>query len=428
MSENNFKVYTLKNGLRIWYAPNNESKRLDVGFWVLGGMATETEDTLEYYHFMEHMAADFTSSKYSDGSANNKNLKSIGVDLEGEVVENTMHVWMQGHSGAAKTMIDMCIHTLLDYKMDPRRLEQERESIITELHGYMNDPFYVMDEYRESKIHPGHVMASTLKRRIRSVKAATMDGLVDFFKSAVSTERTVVYLSGNVPNAGAVLRNMKTQLSKMKKVKPFFELSTLRNYTPRITISPGIHTVYNREANTQKIQIIWPTINIDCFDSKQRHFEALELILKTRLFDLLRIQLGMIYHVKLTGSHYDMINPRLSFFQIEMEVSLKRHIKPSIENTLHFITNPDNITETDLMQAKREDANSYEDQRLDHRLESVWEYSQPILMKQRIVSPKERHEQFQKIELQDLRDTIKTYLDPSKAYTFVCCERPVGKR
>ena len=423
----NFQIYTLNNGLRIWYAPNKRSKRLNIGFWTLGGMSTETFDTLEYYHFMEHMAADFTSNKYPNGSDNNRDLKTLGVDLEGEVRENTMHVWMEGHARAADTMIDMCINTVLDYKIDPRRLEQERESIVTELNSYMNDPFYVVDEYRDAKLKPNHVSSATLKQRIKSTKAATAKQLVDFFKKAFTAERTIVYVSGYLPNAEKTLKMMKRKLSKMKKHKPLVTLDQLKAYKPNVKIEPGVHDVFQSDAYTYRIELIWP-INITAFHKDQQYFEALELILKTKLFDLLRIQLGMIYHVKLSNSHYDIINPHLSHFEIEMEVSLKRHIKPTIKNTLDFLANHvANITETELLQAKREYANIYEDKKLNCNLDRWWDYAPDLLMHEPVVSFAKQNQRFQRLKLDKLHDVIDKYLDTDAAYVLVCKPRPKNK-
>jgi predicted Zn-dependent peptidase len=208
-------ITCLKNGLRIWYIPNRKSKLLEVGFWVLGGQSMETPKTLEYFHFLEHMLADFTSPRYPNGAENNKTLKTLGVELQGEVQNNTMQVWMEGHARAHRIMIDMVLNVLSAFKIDPHRLEQERESIITELNGYQNDVFLTLEEYRRKHLHPKHILESTIDDCIKSVKNANIKSLMDFYNKSVLTDRTVVYISGYLPNPEKSLNTIKRQLSKI---------------------------------------------------------------------------------------------------------------------------------------------------------------------------------------------------------------------
>lgn len=410
------KVIHLKNGLKIWYLPNRKSKLVNVGFWTLGGMAMETKETLEYYHFLEHMVADFTSEKYPNGSQNNKSLKSIGVDLQGQVEDLTMHIWMEGHSRASDVMIDMLVNTLLHYKMDPKRFEQERESIVTELQGHKNDPFHVLEEFREKILYPNHALSATLNDRIRNTKKATIKKLSNFFKKAVLTGRTIVYVSGYLENPDKSLKLLKTKLSKMKKSKPLVSLNEYKNYKPSPISNKNMKRITLKESYTSRIQLIWK-VPLTEFNDNTKYLYAFESILKTRLFDLLRIQLGLIYNVTVEST-FDILNENLSTYIIELEVSTKNNIQPTINATLDFIDKMD-ISENDLRQAKLEETNDYEGNKLNCNLDKYFDYISYLLTNRKIVSFRKKHINFQSLKLKKLKEILRKLIPTQNVFIFV---------
>jgi predicted Zn-dependent peptidase len=417
-NKKDLNVTHLPNGLRIWYIPNRKSKLLEIGFWTLGGVSMETSETLEYYHFLEHMLADFTSKKYPNGFENNKTLKTLGVDLQGEVQNNTMQVWMEGHARASSIMIDMLINTLTSFHMDPSRLEQERTSIITELNGYKNDPFLDLEEYRQKKLFPTHILSKSLDDCIDNAKKATIDSLMKFYNATVLTDRTVVYISGYLPNPEKNLKHIKNELIKIPNQFPLLTLETLERFVPNPLVKYGIHKISLDMAYTYRIDFIW-LVNLNEFDKDFIYISAFEKILKTRLFNLLRIELGLIYNINI-NSEYDIINKRLSQFIIEIEVSGKKNVKSTIDATLKFINDLD-ITKTDLLQFKREETNEYEHMKLDLGLDALWDdYVNQVLMNRKsIMSINQKHKKMQNIHLSKLKHVVKKYLPTKKTYIFV---------
>lgn len=412
-------VIRLKNGVKIWYIPNRKSKLLNIGFWTLGGYSMETKATLEYYHFLEHMLADFTSSKYPNGLQNNKILKTLGVDLQGEVENNTMHIWLEGHARAADVMLDMVTHGILDYQLDLERFKQEQEAIITELQGYQNDPFLTLEEYRERKLYPRHSVSATLEERIRNIKKSTPKSLSKFYKESVIPERIIVYVSGYLPNAKENLRHLKRSLSKLPKRKPLLTLTQLRNYRPSESFKPNVYTVKLSGNHTQRVDFVWKTGHMNEFHRDYEVFDALEMLFKMKLFDILRIDKGLIYSVKIKP-RYDNTNEHLSYFAIELEVNSRKNIKPTIEATLGFVSDLNAITENDLLQCKREETNRYEGMLLDrNQLDYAWDYVPAILMNEYIPYSKMMHNKFQDITLKNIKHTIRTHLAVEKAYVFI---------
>lgn len=416
MKEHYPKIVHLKNGIKVWYIPNYRSALLNVGFWTLGGGSMETNNTLEYYHFLEHMVCDFTSTKYPDGRQNNKTLKTMGVDLQGEVDDDTMHIWMEGHERAADLMLDMLMNTILDYKLDATRFEGERESIITELQGYQNDPFNALDEFREKTLYKTHPIAKTLDERIASVKKATPESLTAFFPRAVVADRIIVYVSGNLPSPKKHLHRLCYALAKLPKRVPLLSVDVLHSYMPPY-VKPGLRKIKLDANQTDRTDIVWK-VHLNEFNDDYAIFDAFEMIFNTKLFDLLRIQKGLIYHVNI-DSRYDAINRHISYFAIELEVNNKKSIQPTIDSTLEFIRTVD-ITETDLLQCKREETNRYEQSRLDLvQLDYAWDYVPSLLLNETLTLAKAQHNRFQTLSLHEIKAAMRKYLQVSEAYIFV---------
>jgi hypothetical protein len=279
-----------------------------------------------------------------------------------------------------------------------------------------------LEEYREKALYPGSSVSAGLNERIRNIKASSTSKLHKFFTQACIPSRTIAYISGNTGSkkmSKKLLHNLKKDLRTISSRKPFISLSQLRQFRPRPKVRPGTtRKVRLRDAHTHRIDFLWK-LDFNEFDDKYKYFDAYESILKTRLFDLLRIQLGLIYHVKV-DSRYDIVNPRMSYFVLEIEVSGKKHVQPTIDATLDFIDDLGNISETDLLQCKREEENEHEERKLNvYKLDAYNDHVNSLLLKKPVMSFTRQHNEFQSIKLHELRSCVEKYVKRDLAYTFV---------
>ena len=81
---NTYKTEKLKNGLRLLTMNNKDNDIIYLKIMINIGWDMETKENLEIAHFFEHLFCQYTSTKYSDGKQNRRDLsfKSIEIDAE----------------------------------------------------------------------------------------------------------------------------------------------------------------------------------------------------------------------------------------------------------------------------------------------------------------------------------------------------------
>ncbi len=420
------KIVTLKNGLRIWTIPkpSKDCKTYDkvhLGLFIYSGLYTERKEEIEYNHFLEHLLAVFPSKKYPKSRDNNSLLEKNGITALGTVDEYKTHIWLEGLPDSFDLMIDYFINGLLDFKVDDSIFRQEKIAVLTELTDTLNDPFCKLDELYQNILYPGHPLSLPMSYHIYNVKRTTPQKLEDYFKRMLNPKYMIVYVSGNLSERGyqIAISKFSNMLSdfKIPKAIPALDMKRLENYNPIKRKAPNVYYIKN-DTPTTKMEWIWLT-NTKIGDVQDDILDAIESILKDKLFDQLRMYKGLIYTIKIY-KHTDPINKYISNLNVSTDVIGKKALLKTMKEFARIINTLDQtITHDDLLQYRRKKYREYQDKFGYCNLETPIEnHIEKLLFIGKTKSLEIEMEEKLNVTLPQIKNCIKEYFTLDKSYIF----------
>ena len=191
------KIYKkiLKNGLQMTIILIPSSKLIQCNVVTKCGFFNETNKEIEYAHYFEHLGASFTSSKYPDAMKNIEDIEYNGISYNASTSNYLTNYYMYGSSKFWKLIIDMMVHSFIDFKFDDVMLEKERQAIINELTPKLHKEETL--DYNIYNLVIGGARHSIIDR-IKSVRNATSAKLLSFRKKYYSSKNTNIIIAGDI--------------------------------------------------------------------------------------------------------------------------------------------------------------------------------------------------------------------------------------
>jgi zinc protease len=193
--------YTLGNGLTVVIRPNPSSPVVAVQAWVKAGSTTEPESRAGMSHILEHMA--FKGTKRRGPGEIAREVESVGGEINAYTSfdQTVYHITLSGRF--LENALDILADTLGNSVFDAGELARELEVILEEVRMNEDNPGRVVSKalFREAyKVHP---YGRPVIGYVDTIRKATRDDLVSYFRANYVPGNMVLVLAGAVDPAAS---------------------------------------------------------------------------------------------------------------------------------------------------------------------------------------------------------------------------------
>ncbi len=193
------KEWTLQNGLRVLFVPQEHLHSATVGVWVASGSVNETERTNGISHFIEHIVFKGTARRSAFEIA--REMDSIGASVNAYTTKEYTFFYVRALShricDAADILFDMVLHP----KLDESDIDTERGVILEEIAMCEDDPADVCFEANESAVFSPSPLSLQILGTKKSVKELSRSAFEAHRSAFYTPERMVVGVGGKFDEA-----------------------------------------------------------------------------------------------------------------------------------------------------------------------------------------------------------------------------------
>lgn len=328
----NFKLNTLPNGIKVVEVMDKSAQLLYINLSLNVGSDLETyeDKSVEIAHFLEHIFATFTSKKYPSALKNNALFAKMGVYVNASVIEKRSNYILKVPKEHFSDVLDIIIHAIKDFVVDPEIFKQEKHAIKEELNDILNDTWINLEENVNQILYPKSPRSFGEKSRIKEVKKASPNNLINFFKKYYRTNNMSFGIYGSLTNE--LSNEIKQKLGGIKE-------SCGINYSKYLYNNPNLKTnkvVFTKCPNAESfnLNLIFRVPHLYFSlegDIAEGILNILTLDLESILTKRLRTIEGLVYNVD-SNIDFDEYSHDLSTLSISTTVEGK-----NIQKVLNII-------------------------------------------------------------------------------------------
>lgn len=404
----NYKLHTLKNGLRVLLAPMPSLESATAIVWVRTGSRFEEKDKNGISHFMEHIIFK-GSKKRPSARAISEAVDSMG----GEFNAGTSKEWTNFYIKAKKESLDLALDILSDMVLNPliksEEVEREKGVIVEEIAMYEDTPIMKIGEVFEETIFGGNSLSWDTAGTEKTVRSITRDDFLRYRKLHYYPENMVVSVAGGIGEKEALglVEKYFGELPGRSQNKVTFEVFEDKQTKPQIIVK--------NKKNEQAHFILGFLGNKR--GHKDRFIEAiLASILgggmSSRLFIEVRERRGLAYSVRTSSEHY-LDSGYLATYAGVDPSKIEEASKVILEQTYGLITGKYPISKEELTKAKE-----FLKGHLSLSLEDTHDVSsffgEQELMLSKIDTPEEIFEAIDKVTIEDVLRIAKQFFVPAR--------------
>jgi len=335
------KIKTLKNGLKL-VIDKRYVDTVQIGFYILGGKCTENKQSIQYYHLLEHLLLYFTSKEWPDAEKNIRKFRRKGIQYYSKSNDYETHVCLQSKAMNNDLILDIVTYTLAQYQINESIFTKEKATVENELTNRLNKPFTQMDDYIDNLLMPKQF---DTQESLKCIKSITLQDITDFAKHALTPERIVFYMAGNIPKYNT-FEKYKNILESISSNRPAFSIESLKIHESICKI-PGIYYL-EVPARTTRLHFRWK-LGITAFEhEKIVLINAISYILQKELIKQLNTNTKLVYSI-FVKCFFDPINKHSSHLYIETDCMSPIKSKAIVFETIRIIDNIEQLLTTELL-------------------------------------------------------------------------------
>jgi predicted Zn-dependent peptidase len=399
------KIVKLKNGIKILYIPFLKSKLVKIKVKVLHGEINENKKTAEFGHLLEHMNAKFTSRKYPNAKENSEKINNVGGNRNASITDYFTEYYIAGSIKHYDVFMDLILNSVLDFKFDNTVFDQEKQSVIEELHSIKSDPWNKLNEKTNDILYKNHPYAIKYDERIKHTKNTKINEVIKFRKQNYTTTNTLLIVAGDI-QLSKIMNSVHNTISKLPK-------NVYKQNLPSYKFKLKQHVLFvDTKTESAKVYLRF-NIPYTYFKKQADNIIELKKLLtsgySSRLY-VLRREHGLIYSISCSCSH-DFYNTHLNTFTIVTKTNSKNvtTIIRIILDELHKLKT-NKISDNELQRLK----NNIMIEKLEHKMNQnmgkyINFYSKNILFDKKVETYKDYYKsrnQISKEKIQDLSNVI----------------------
>lgn len=288
------KIETLKNGLKVFYAPMKGVNTVTIILAVGTGSKYETRGNNGISHFLEHMM--FKSTKrFKDSQALMSAIDQLGGEINAGTGKEMTEYYIKVDSKKAEVATELIAEMLITSKFEVADFEREKGVIVEEINMIEDNPMAYAEDVFELCMYgdtPAGRDVAGPKENIINMKR---DDLVGYFENQYQLDNSCLIIGGDTAKLGkAKLEKIFAGYAKKHKVKNFISKETVLQVQDKAKCR-----IKFKKTDQAHISLGVPTFMSG--DLKETLTKMIAVILggsmSSRLFSELREKRGLAYYV-----------------------------------------------------------------------------------------------------------------------------------
>ena len=195
MSEKEYELIELPNGIRIIHKEVSHTKIANVGIMLDIGSRDESEEEQGLAHFLEHMAFKGTKKRNSYHIINR--LESLGGELNAYTTKEKICFY----ASLLDIHLDKAVELLCDITFNStfpeKQIEKERQVILEEMSMYRDSPEDAIQDDFDELLFPNHALGRNILGTETTVNSFQQGDFRKFLDRNLNTERIILSSIGN---------------------------------------------------------------------------------------------------------------------------------------------------------------------------------------------------------------------------------------
>jgi len=189
----------LDNGIRLLVRPTSAAPLAAIYLWMDAGSVDEQPGEEGAAHFLEHMLFKGTPRRGLGVAASE--IEGLGGDLNAYTSYEQTVVYATVEASAWAQALDVLVDMVRNALLDPTEFRREKQVVLEEIRGYLDEPESVVAEATLARLYPGHAYGRPILGTLRSIRALSRARLYRFWKRCYHPERLIVSVAGDVEPA-----------------------------------------------------------------------------------------------------------------------------------------------------------------------------------------------------------------------------------
>ena len=189
-----YKIYQLKNGIRLVYEQVPHLKTVSVGIFVKSGSMHETKEENGISHFIEHMLFKGTEKRSAKRIA--EEMDFVGGHINAYTSREHTCYYTKVLSEDISLSMDILSDMYYNSLFNEEDIELERNVIIEEINMYEDSPEDVALDLIYECVWKENPLGYLISGTAESVESITRDMLLDYKRRRYTPENTVVSVAG----------------------------------------------------------------------------------------------------------------------------------------------------------------------------------------------------------------------------------------
>lgn len=211
-----YEKITLKNGLRVIFAPIKGAQTTSILTLFKVGSRYETKKLSGASHFIEHLMFKGTEKRPSTLDIT-RELDGFGAHYNAFTAKDHTGYYVKINSKHTDLAFDILSDILRNSKFDKKEMEREKRVILEEINMYEDNPLMYIDDLLEEIMFKGNTLAWHIIGSKKSVKEMDRKEVLKYYKKFYSPKNFVLCVAGHVDEK--VKKEMKKYFGEYKAGK-----------------------------------------------------------------------------------------------------------------------------------------------------------------------------------------------------------------
>ena len=229
MSEKEYELIELPNGIRIIHKEVNHTKIANIGIMLDVGSRDEEVREQGLAHFLEHMVFKGTEKRNSFHIINR--LESLGGELNAYTTKEKICFY----ASLLDTHIDKAVELLCDITFNStfpeKEIVKEKKVILEEMSMYRDTPEDAIQDEFDEQLFPDHALGKNILGTPETVTSFKRNDFRQFLKKNLNTEKIILSSIGNYP-AKKIIRLAEKYLKPIPHKNHTAPRNWFAGYTP----------------------------------------------------------------------------------------------------------------------------------------------------------------------------------------------------
>jgi len=360
-----------------------------LGIWIRNGCRHEADHQTGFAHFMEHLV--FKRTLKMSGKALSTRFEMMGGHINAETGREmtAFHGTVPAAYGAE--LLEHFLQMLTQSAFDENDFNNERGVVLQELAMLPDDPEEALEDFATEHVLASHAISRQILGTTDTLNNSSANEMHQYIKQVISSAPICIAATGNIDTVAI------QKLAEHYLPKPDTDTST-KKPAPEF-----VSTHKELVLDCEQTHMIWIMPAIPYADSRHATIEMANHMLAggydSRLYQLLREQLGLVYTIESRVDNYS--DTGLWFIQTNTEKNNATQVKDVVMKCLHTFIQQ-GPTDTELENTREHLKSSLIIEQDDSEIETE-RMARDMLYLGRVTDPAERLRAYDSTTTDDIR-------------------------